>query len=117
MRLCEFINKTKNIKGVFSRSCDSFQQNPSLKNTPFLMYLDNDVPESIKKIYSQLCPVAEIIPLNLSIYPAYVQDLPQFRFKAIYQATTMKKYKVILNIDSSIRFNKNFDFRVILYFL
>lgn len=76
------------------------------------MYLDNDVPENIKNIYSKLCPVAEIIPLNLSIYPAYVQDLPQYRFKAVYQSLTLKKYKAILNIDSSIRFDKTFNFSV-----
>uniref|UniRef100_A0AC35EZ63 Uncharacterized protein n=1 Tax=Panagrolaimus sp. PS1159 TaxID=55785 RepID=A0AC35EZ63_9BILA len=92
------------------RSCDSFQQNPSLNNTPFIMYLSNDVSETIKTLYSELCPIAKIIPLNLSDYPGYVQDLSQYRFKPIYQALTLQKYKVILNVDTSIRFDPNFNF-------
>uniref|UniRef100_A0A914PIU9 Uncharacterized protein n=1 Tax=Panagrolaimus davidi TaxID=227884 RepID=A0A914PIU9_9BILA len=92
------------------RSCDSFQQNPSLNNTPFLIYLSNDVSETVKTLYSELCPIAKIIPLNLSDYPDYVQDLSQYRFKPIYQALSLQKYKVILNVDTSIRFDPNFNF-------
>lgn len=100
------------MQKLFGRCCDSFRQHPQLKNTTFILYFAKDVTANFQILFSNLCPVATLRILNLKIYPKSVQDLQQYRFKAIYQAFTLKKYKVVLNVDTSIRFDKSVNFKV-----
>uniref|UniRef100_A0A914QWT6 Uncharacterized protein n=1 Tax=Panagrolaimus davidi TaxID=227884 RepID=A0A914QWT6_9BILA len=102
-----------NHMGEAIRSCDTFQQHPQLKNVTFLMYLHDDVPSEVRILYSKLCPVAKIFSLNLKKYPEYVEDLSQYRFKSIYQALALHKYKVVLGMDSSVRFVKDANLETI----
>uniref|UniRef100_A0A914Y1Q0 Uncharacterized protein n=1 Tax=Panagrolaimus superbus TaxID=310955 RepID=A0A914Y1Q0_9BILA len=75
------------------------------------MYFSDDVSKEMRELYSNLCPVATILQLNLTNYPKYVQDLKQYRFKPIYETLTLKLHKAILNIDTSIRFSKDANFK------
>ena len=76
------------------------------------MYFDNDVSKDVRELYAYLCPVAKIVSMDLKKYPKYVQDLQQYRFKPIMEALSLQNHKLVLNIDTSVRFNESADFTV-----
>ena len=77
-----------------------------------MIYLADNVPLHVQHVFSQLCPIAKIFRFETKKLPAEVRDLTNYKFKAVYQALTLQKFKLVLSIDTSVRFLREGNLKV-----